>query len=70
MRPLMARRLRPKFIGKDVHTATAKGIMVNAIQLAMDFHALLPKDEVPEKTEGRQGFSMCLICKAQSIELV
>lgn len=30
--------------------------MVNAIQLAMDFHALLPKDEVPEKTEGRQGF--------------
>ena len=22
----------------------------------MDFHALLPKDEVPEKTEGRQGF--------------
>lgn len=45
-----------KFIGKDVHTATAKGIMVNAIQLAMDFHALLPKDEVPEKTEGRQGF--------------
>lgn len=45
-----------KFIGKDVHPATAKGIMVNAIQLAMDFHALLPKDEVPEKTEGRQGF--------------
>ena len=45
-----------KFIGKEVHPATAKGIMVNAIQLAMDFHALLPKDEVPEKTEGRQGF--------------
>lgn len=30
--------------------------MVNAIQLAMDFHAALPEDEVPEKTEGREGF--------------
>ncbi len=44
------------FIGKDVHPATAKGVMVNAIQLAMDFHAALPEDEVPEKTEGREGF--------------
>ena len=44
------------FIGRDVHPATAKGVMVNAIQLAMDFHAALPKDEVPEKTEGREGF--------------
>ena len=45
-----------KFLGKEVHPATAKGVMVNAIQLAMDYHNMLPKDEVPEKTEGRQGF--------------
>ncbi|MCP0886178.1 peptidase T [Ligilactobacillus sp. WILCCON 0076] len=44
------------FHGKNVHPATAKGIMVNAIQLAADFHAQLPQNEVPELTDGRQGF--------------
>lgn len=48
------------FIGKDVHPATAKGVMVNAIQLAMDFHAALPEDEVPEKRkEERASITFC-----------
>lgn len=51
-----AAQAKVKVIGKDVHPATAKGIMVNALTLAMDYHEMLPKDEVPEKTEGRQGF--------------
>lgn len=42
--------------GKNVHPGTAKGKMVNAIKLAMGFDAKLPQDEVPEKTEGREGF--------------
>ncbi|MFL2099862.1 peptidase T [Desemzia sp. FAM 23991] len=42
--------------GKNVHPGTAKGKMVNAIKLAMTFDAQLPQDEVPEKTEGREGF--------------
>ncbi|MFT8400022.1 MAG: peptidase T [Lentilactobacillus diolivorans] len=42
--------------GTDVHPAEAKGIMVNAIQLGMDFHAALPEFDRPEKTDGRQGF--------------
>lgn len=42
--------------GKNVHPGTAKGKMVNAIKLAMAFDAQLPQDEVPEKTEGREGF--------------
>ncbi|MDN6196049.1 MAG: peptidase T [Atopostipes suicloacalis] len=42
--------------GKNVHPGTAKDQMVNALTLAMDYHALLPKNEVPEKTEGREGF--------------
>ncbi|MER2181593.1 MAG: peptidase T, partial [Desemzia incerta] len=42
--------------GKNVHPGTAKGKMVNAIKLAMTFDAKLPQDEVPEKTEGREGF--------------
>ena len=51
-----AAQAKVKVVGKDVHPATAKGIMVNALTLAMDYHEMLPKDEVPEKTEGRQGF--------------
>ncbi|MFC6171526.1 peptidase T [Loigolactobacillus jiayinensis] len=42
--------------GKNVHTATAKGVMVNALQLAVDFQNGLPQAEVPEKTAGLAGF--------------
>ena len=42
--------------GKNVHPSTAKGIMVNALQLGIDFQNALPAAEVPEKTAGRQGF--------------
>lgn len=42
--------------GKNVHPATAKGVMINALQLAIDLHNQLPADAVPEKTDGRQGF--------------
>ncbi|WP_086349364.1 peptidase T [Candidatus Enterococcus clewellii] len=44
------------FYGKNVHPGTAKNTMINALQLANDFHNLLPADEVPEKTEGYEGF--------------
>ena len=42
--------------GVGVHPGSAKNVMVNAATVAMDFHALLPEDEVPEKTEGYEGF--------------
>lgn len=44
------------FYGKNVHPGTAKNTMINALQLANDFHNLLPADEVPEKTDGYEGF--------------
>ncbi|WP_321387558.1 peptidase T [uncultured Enterococcus sp.] len=44
------------FYGKNVHPGTAKNTMINALQLAIDFHNMLPADEVPEKTEGYEGF--------------
>lgn len=44
------------FQGKNVHPGTAKGKMVNALTLAIQFDNHLPNDEVPELTEGRQGF--------------
>lgn len=42
--------------GKNVHPGTAKNTMVNALQVGIDFHNELPADEVPEKTDGYEGF--------------
>lgn len=42
--------------GKNVHPGTAKGKMIHAAKIAMEFHAKLPADEAPEYTEGREGF--------------
>ncbi|MBM7711655.1 peptidase T [Enterococcus xiangfangensis] len=42
--------------GKNVHPGTAKNTMINALQMAIDFHNQLPEDERPEKTDGREGF--------------
>ncbi|MFC2147457.1 peptidase T [Bacteroidota bacterium] len=43
-------------IGKSVHPGYAKGKMVNAIGLINELMNLLPNKEVPEQTEGREGF--------------
>lgn len=42
--------------GKSVHPGYAKNKMVNAISIAQEFISLLPADEVPQKTTGREGF--------------
>ena len=42
--------------GISVHPGYAKGKMVNANLLAMEFANLMPLDETPETTEGYQGF--------------
>lgn len=42
--------------GVNVHPAVAKGQMINAIQVGIDFQNSLPQGEVPEKTEGEEGF--------------
>jgi len=44
------------FKGKSVHPGYAKNQMVNAITMARQFADQLPGDEVPEQTEGREGF--------------
>ena len=40
----------------SVHPGYAKGKMVNANRLAVEFAAMLPADETPETTEGYEGF--------------
>lgn len=42
--------------GVNVHPSVAKNQMISAIQVAIAFQNQLPADEVPEKTDGRQGF--------------
>lgn len=42
--------------GKIVHPGYAKGKMINSMNIASDFIQRLPANEVPEKTEGYEGF--------------
>ena len=45
-----------KINGRSVHPGTAKGRLKSAIQVAIDFHNLLPVFDRAEHTEGREGF--------------
>lgn len=42
--------------GKIVHPGYAKGKMINSMTIASDFISRLPSKEVPEVTDGYQGF--------------
>ena len=49
--------LTVRFVGRSHHPGYAKGKLVNAIKVAADFLAALPREELsPESTEGREGF--------------
>lgn len=42
--------------GVNVHPGSAKNAMINALSLGHQYHSLLPQNEVPERTEGYEGF--------------
>ncbi len=42
--------------GKSVHPGYAKDKMVNAISIANEFISILPPEETPQNTSGREGF--------------
>ena len=42
--------------GINIHPGSAKDKMINSILLAKEFDDLLPKDEIPSKTEEYEGF--------------
>ncbi|MDF2152755.1 peptidase T [Vibrio sp. CAU 1672] len=44
------------FHGVSVHPGTAKGKLVNAMNLAAKFQVQMPENETPETTEGYEGF--------------
>ncbi|MCQ2512072.1 MAG: peptidase T [Lachnospiraceae bacterium] len=44
------------FYGISSHTGDAKGKMINAGRIACEFVSMLPENEIPERTSGREGF--------------
>lgn len=44
------------FTGVSVHPGSAKGKMKNSLAIACEYQSLLPTLEVPEHTEGHEGF--------------
>ena len=42
--------------GRNVHPGAAKGVMINALQVAMELNSLLPGAERPEHTDMYEGF--------------
>ena len=42
--------------GNNVHTGSAKNVLVNSQLLAMEIQSMLPEEERPETTEGYEGF--------------
>lgn len=51
-----ARLATVTFAGKSTHPGTAKGVMVNSIYALADYVLQMPRDMLPETTEGRVGF--------------
>lgn len=60
--------------GRSVHTGTAKGIMINSVDVANEFISSLPPYEKPQYTEGREGFfhliSVNGSCEHTEIQLI
>ena len=44
------------FTGLSTHPGTAKNVMINAINVAHEFHSMIPENDRPEHTEGYEGF--------------
>ena len=54
--------------GVSIHPGSAKDRMKNAARIAAEFDSRLPKDEIPERTEGYEGFHHLLSIKGATEE--
>lgn len=43
--------------GRSIHPGSAKGKMINALLVGMEFHNMLPVEQNPAYTEGYEGFN-------------
>ena len=46
--------------GRAVHPGRAKGLMLSAVTMGQELNSLFPPAEVPEHTEGYEGYYHCL----------
>ncbi len=51
-----AYKARVELRGRSIHPGTARGKLVNAVEMAAGFLSLLPRSESPEATDSRYGF--------------
>lgn len=54
--------------GVSVHTGYAKDKMINANRLACEFNDMIPETDIPETTEGYQGFYHLLSIESRTEE--
>ena len=59
-----------KVHGRAIHPGSAKDKMINAVRIAAEFDSMLTPDEIPEKTEGREGFHHLLSLEGETEESV
>ena len=63
-----------RITGRSVHTGTARGIRVNAADIAAELMGMLPRDEKPQTTSGTQGFyhvsSCTATCELASLRMI
>ena len=59
-----AAQAKIEITGLSVHPATAKGILVNAVELAAEFLSALPEKERPQFADGTDGFYYVTSCRA------
>ena len=54
--------------GRAIHPGSAKDKMINAARIAAEFDSMLTPDEIPEKTEGYEGFHHLLSIEGRTEE--
>ena len=59
-----------KVHGRAIHPGSAKGKMVNAARISCEFDFMLTPDEIPEMTEGYEGFHHLIDISGETEESV
>ena len=59
-----------KVHGRAIHPGSAKDKMINAARVCCEFDSMLAPDEIPEKTEGYEGFHHLISIEGETEEAV
>ena len=59
-----------KVHGRAIHPGSAKDKMINAARICCEFDSLLTPDQIPEKTEGYEGFHHLISIEGETEEAV